>query len=181
MRKNCLQFRPPPFLKSFLCLSRACLGKMFVFIYKWLKKTSLSDHFDQYELNILPRQARDKHRDSTQTRGAFSCSADERSQPNPSSGVSAPLAAAYARLPDRGQGQEMFWQQLRPRQRRAGKNKRDSFLSKVPIQLTGCQDRLGTNIAKLQQMAWRTDSITEPRTGAKHAFCARHVAVKPIS
>ena len=23
----------------FLCLSRACLGKMFVFIYKWLEKT----------------------------------------------------------------------------------------------------------------------------------------------
>ena len=37
MRKNCLQFRPPPFLEFFLCLSRACLGKMYVFIYKWLK------------------------------------------------------------------------------------------------------------------------------------------------
>jgi hypothetical protein len=28
-----------PFLEFSLCLSRACLGKMFVFICKWLKKT----------------------------------------------------------------------------------------------------------------------------------------------
>jgi hypothetical protein len=27
-----------PFFEFFLCLSRACLGKMFIFIYKWLKK-----------------------------------------------------------------------------------------------------------------------------------------------
>eukprot|EP01046_Picozoa_sp_COSAG06_P013892 COSAG06_NODE_848_length_11971_cov_10.199882_14_plen_139_part_00 len=28
-----------PFFEFSLCLSRACLGKMFVFIYKWLKRT----------------------------------------------------------------------------------------------------------------------------------------------
>jgi hypothetical protein len=27
-----------PFFEFSLCLSRACLGKMFVFIYKWRKK-----------------------------------------------------------------------------------------------------------------------------------------------
>ena len=27
------------FLESSLCLYRACLGRMFLFIYKWLKKT----------------------------------------------------------------------------------------------------------------------------------------------
>jgi hypothetical protein len=30
------------FFEFSLCLSRACLGKMFVFIYKWRKKTVLS-------------------------------------------------------------------------------------------------------------------------------------------
>ena len=30
--------RTVPFLDFSLCLSRACLGKVFVFIYKWLKK-----------------------------------------------------------------------------------------------------------------------------------------------
>ena len=45
-----------------LCLSRACLGKMFVLIYKWLKKTSLSDRFSMKAI-ALPRQARDKHRE----------------------------------------------------------------------------------------------------------------------
>jgi hypothetical protein len=37
LRKNGPFFE---FLPS-LCWSRACLGKMFVFTYKWLKKTSL--------------------------------------------------------------------------------------------------------------------------------------------
>ena len=27
------------FFEFFLCLSRACLGKIIIFIYKWLKKT----------------------------------------------------------------------------------------------------------------------------------------------
>eukprot|EP01046_Picozoa_sp_COSAG06_P054793 COSAG06_NODE_9868_length_1800_cov_67.102686_2_plen_154_part_00 len=34
-----------PFLESSLCLSRACLGKMFSFMYKWLKKTVFT-HLD---------------------------------------------------------------------------------------------------------------------------------------
>jgi hypothetical protein len=31
-----------PFLEFFLCLSRACLGKMIVLMYKWLKRTFLA-------------------------------------------------------------------------------------------------------------------------------------------
>ena len=31
-----------PFFEFSLCLSRACLGKMFVFIYKWRKKWRFS-------------------------------------------------------------------------------------------------------------------------------------------
>jgi hypothetical protein len=44
-----------------LCLSRACLGKMIVFKYKWLKNAVLHDIFDWVTI-FLPRQARDKHR-----------------------------------------------------------------------------------------------------------------------
>jgi hypothetical protein len=80
-----------------LCLSRACLGKMIVFRYKWRKNAVFRRSFSssilcgltgrtlawsrasKYEnailapfLNskciILPRQARDKHRESTQKR-----------------------------------------------------------------------------------------------------------------
>ena len=32
------------FLEVFLCLSRACLGKMFVFMHQWLKKTVVTHH-----------------------------------------------------------------------------------------------------------------------------------------
>jgi hypothetical protein len=34
--------RKRPFFEFSLCLSRACLGKMLVFIYKWLKKWRFS-------------------------------------------------------------------------------------------------------------------------------------------
>jgi hypothetical protein len=33
-----LAARKRDFFEFFLCLSRACLGKMLIFIYKWLKK-----------------------------------------------------------------------------------------------------------------------------------------------
>eukprot|EP01046_Picozoa_sp_COSAG06_P025148 COSAG06_NODE_2096_length_7603_cov_8.520656_6_plen_198_part_00 len=72
------------FFEVSLCLSRACLGKMIVYIYKWLKKAvfcrlgyvaRLSDregkkppllrHFILKTI-VLPRQARGKHSESTQ-------------------------------------------------------------------------------------------------------------------
>ena len=37
-----------PFVEFSLCLSRACLGRMIVFIYKWLRKTV----FTHLELNV---------------------------------------------------------------------------------------------------------------------------------
>ena len=91
------------FLELPLCLSRACLGKMIVFIYKWLKnavfrrpqdvewwcvldkfsfllvcsKLSLNRFHLRFKTIKLPRQAREKHAKETGTKtrrgGEFSC------------------------------------------------------------------------------------------------------------
>jgi hypothetical protein len=56
------------FFEFSLCLSRACLGKMIVFIYKLLKRGSkCTCHICNLYIktNILPRQARDKRRETT--------------------------------------------------------------------------------------------------------------------
>ena len=82
------------FLELPLCLSRACLGKMIVFIYKWLKnavfrrpqdvewwcvldkfsfllvcsKLSLNRFHLRFKTIKLPRQAREKHAKETGTK-----------------------------------------------------------------------------------------------------------------
>ena len=43
-----------PFFEFSLCLSRACLGKMFIFIYKWRKKTHSTNHFTILRRQKLP-------------------------------------------------------------------------------------------------------------------------------
>jgi hypothetical protein len=74
------------FLEFFLCLSRACLGKTIVFIlYELLKngvfRRGALSSFDRgakngiflrhlyIKTNILPRQARDKHRENSKKSG----------------------------------------------------------------------------------------------------------------
>eukprot|EP01046_Picozoa_sp_COSAG06_P002996 COSAG06_NODE_112_length_23474_cov_81.804458_10_plen_187_part_00 len=64
------------FFEFSLCLSRACLGKMFVFIYKWLKtgrrRRRLWLSFKMTATDSLPRQARDTqtHANAHTTPGA---------------------------------------------------------------------------------------------------------------
>ena len=88
---------PLCFLEFFPCLSRAWLAKKIVFIYKWLldQGQDLSyasqEHFQSkvknglfelfiYKMLLLPRQARDKHRESTQKKRLFCCSSDPATQ-----------------------------------------------------------------------------------------------------
>ena len=55
------------FFEFSLCLSRACLGKMMTFIYKWRKKCRFSpfSHLTLMKFDDLTRQARDKHKRKT--------------------------------------------------------------------------------------------------------------------
>ena len=48
-----------------LCLSRACLGKRSVLGIKWRKNSVFLSHL-YIKTNILPRQARDKHRETSE-------------------------------------------------------------------------------------------------------------------
>jgi hypothetical protein len=79
------------FFEFSLCLSRACLGKVFVFIYKWLKNavfrrherrwaagyrqvrnnTVLFGHFLYKNDHFLPRQAQDKHTENSKQSTVF--------------------------------------------------------------------------------------------------------------
>ena len=51
------------FFEFALCLSRACLGKIIVFTYKWLKK-KLKTVISHCKMPSIPRQAKDRRNEN---------------------------------------------------------------------------------------------------------------------